>query len=90
MLDETLVVLTTDHAQLTSRALLRPRRRRAGATSTGTTAPMPTRTYLDPQPEIQRLIDETSENVETSMQDSAIRTWLIDQSLRRQEAGGRT
>ena len=75
LLDETLVVLTTDHAQLTAenyygvdaagpgqlQLVLRRRRRRdlPDAVSRRSSA----------------LIDETG-NVEMSMQDSAIRTWL--------------
>jgi predicted AlkP superfamily pyrophosphatase or phosphodiesterase len=79
LLDETLVVLTTDHGQLTAKHYF------------GVDGPLrgnlnwyygadADESYLDPQPEIQRLIDETDDNVEMSMQDSAIRTWLIDRS----------
>jgi hypothetical protein len=79
LLDETLVVLTTDHAQQQAKRLL------------GTNAPGRANnnwyygtdadeSYVLPQPEIQRLIDGTGQNVEMSMQDSAIRTWLKDRS----------
>jgi hypothetical protein len=36
--------------------------------------------YLSPQPEMQKLIAGTNDNVEMSMQDTAIRTWLKDRS----------
>jgi predicted AlkP superfamily pyrophosphatase or phosphodiesterase len=76
--DETLVVLTTDHGQLQAKNYF------------GTDGPGrgnfnwyygadADETYLSPQPEIQRLVDETG-NVRMSMQDSAIRTWLVDTS----------
>ena len=79
LLDETLVVLTTDHAQLTQ-----------PSTTSASTSPAAgnfnwyygqrRRRELprSPQPEIQQLIDGTNGNVEMSMQDSAIRTWLND------------
>ena len=49
-LDETLIVLTTDHAGQPSQALPRRRRRRAAATSTGTTATTLNGTFLAPSP----------------------------------------
>lgn len=78
--DDTLVVLTTDHAQLTGETYYGVDKAGQGnynwyyGTASGTGE-----NYLDPQPEIKRLIDQT-DNVQMSMQDSAIRTWLIDQS----------
>jgi hypothetical protein len=81
LLDETLIVLTTDHAQQTSKHFY-------GVDGVGRGnlnwyyGADADETYLTPQPEIQRLVDET-DNVEMSMQDSAIRTWLVDQSWRR-------
>lgn len=86
VLDETLVVVTTDHAQQT------------GTNFYGTDAAGQgnynwyygrdaDETYEDPQPEIAKLIAGTDQNVEMSMQDSAIRTWLVDNtSARRKEA----
>jgi arylsulfatase A-like enzyme len=77
-LDETLIVLTTDHAQLTSRHFY-------GENGPGRAnynwyyGADADEEYLDPQPELQPLVD--TGNVEVSMQDSAIRTWLIDTSL---------
>jgi predicted AlkP superfamily pyrophosphatase or phosphodiesterase len=80
LLDETLVVLTTDHAQLTSENYFGTDGLRRGNFNWyyGSDSD---ENYLSPQPEIQRLIDET-DNVEMSMQDSAIRTWLVDRSLK--------
>lgn len=78
LLDETLVVLTTDHAQTTAK-------RHYGIDGAGRGnlnwyyGADSDESYLSPQPEIQRLIDETG-NVQASMQDSAIRTWLVDRS----------
>ncbi len=80
LLDETLIVLTTDHAQQTSKYFYGVDGFAPGRGNLnwyyGADAD---ETYLDPQPEIQRLVDETG-NVEMSMQDSAIRTWLVDRS----------
>ena len=88
LLDETLIVLTTDHAQLTSKHFYGVDGVGRGNFNWyyGTDAD---ENYTSPQPEIQRLIDETGENVEMSMQDSAIRTWLVDPSLaaKKQAAG---
>jgi len=88
VLDETLIVLTTDHAQQTSKHFYGLDGAGRGNFNWyyGTDAD---ETYTSPQPEIQRLIDETGQNVEMSMQDSAIRTWLIDSSLaaKKQAAG---
>ena len=78
LLDETLIVLTTDHAQQTSRFFFGDNEPGEGNFNWYYGADAD-ETYLDPQPEIQRLIDETG-NVEMSMQDSAIRTWLVDRS----------
>ncbi len=81
LMKDTVVVLTTDHAQNTAEnfygidgAGRGNNNWYYGANSAGDES------YLSPQPEIQRLIDETGNNVEMSMQDSAIRTWLIDRS----------
>ena len=81
-------MLTTDHAQLTSKHFYGVDGVGRGNFNWyyGTDAD---ETYTSPQPEIQRLIDETGQNVEMSMQDSAIRTWLVDPSLRGEEAGSR-
>jgi arylsulfatase A-like enzyme len=78
LLDETLIVLTADHGQQTSRYFYGLDGVGRGNLNWyyGSDAD---ETYLSPQPEIQRLIDETG-NVEMSMQDSAIRTWLVDRS----------
>ena len=78
LLDETLIVLTTDHGQQTSRHFY-------GVDGVGRGNPNwyygedADEAYLSPSPGIQRLIDRTG-NVEMSMQDSAIRTWLVDAS----------
>lgn len=78
LLDETLIVLTTDHGQQTSKHFF-------GTDGVGRGnfnwyyGQDADETYLSPQPDIQRLVDETG-NVEMSMQDSAIRTWLLDDS----------
>ena len=80
LLDETLIVLTTDHGQQTSRRFF-------GVDGPGRGnynwyyGADEDETYLDPQPQIQRLINRTGDNVEMSMQDSAIRTWLVDRSM---------
>ncbi len=81
LLDETLIVLSTDHAQQTSEYFFGvdefdSRGRGNLNWYYGADAD---ETYLDASPEIQRLVDETG-NVEMSMQDSAIRTWLVDRS----------
>jgi predicted AlkP superfamily pyrophosphatase or phosphodiesterase len=78
LLDDTLIVLTTDHAQQTSKHFYGVDGLGRGNFNWyyGSDAD---ETYLSPQPEIQRLVDETG-NVEMSMQDSAIRTWLVDRS----------
>ncbi len=78
LLDETLIVLTTDHGQQTSEHFYGVDGAGRGNFNWyyGSDAD---ETYLSPQPEIQRLITETG-NVEMSMQDSAIRTWLVDRS----------
>jgi arylsulfatase A-like enzyme len=78
LLDETLIVLTTDHAQQTSTFFFGDNEPGEGNFNWYYGADAD-ESYLDPQPEIQRLIDET-DNVEMSMQDSAIRTWLVDRS----------
>jgi hypothetical protein len=81
ILDETLVVLTTDHGQLTAK-------RHFGINAAGRGnfnwyyGSDADETYLDPQPQIARLIRRTGKNVEMSMQDSAIRTWLIKRSAK--------
>jgi hypothetical protein len=79
LLDETLIVLTTDHAQQTAVHHFGVDGPNRGNLNWyyGSDAD---EAYLDPQPEIQRLIDETGGNVEMSMQDTAIRTWLKDRS----------
>ena len=78
LLDDTLIVLTTDHGQQTSKHFYGVDGLGRGNLNWyyGSDAD---ETYLSPQPEIQRLVDETG-NVEMSMQDSAIRTWLVDRS----------
>ena len=78
VLDETLIVLTTDHGQQTSKHFFGTDGVGRGNLNWyyGSDAD---ETYLSPQPEIQLLVDET-DNVEMSMQDSAIRTWLVDDS----------
>jgi hypothetical protein len=81
LLDETLVVLTTDHGQQTTR-------RHFGIDGPGRGnlnwyyGSDADEDYLEPSPEIQGLIDRTGDNVEMSMQDSAVRTWLVDRSRR--------
>jgi arylsulfatase A-like enzyme len=79
LLDETLVVLTTDHGQLRSK-------HHYGVDEPGRGnlnwyyGSDDDEEYLEPSPEIQRLIDGTGDNIEMSMQDSAIRSWLVDRS----------
>ncbi|HET6561052.1 MAG TPA: alkaline phosphatase family protein [Marmoricola sp.] len=79
LLDETLVVLTTDHGQLRSKHFYGVNEAGRGNLNWyyGSDAD---EEYLDPSPEIQRLIDGTGDNIEMSMQDSAIRAWLVDRS----------
>ncbi|MET1058610.1 MAG: alkaline phosphatase family protein [Nocardioides sp.] len=75
LLDETLVVLTTDHAQNTADNYFGQDGVNRGNFNWyyGRDAD---ETYEQPQPEIQKLIAGTGDNVAMSMQDSAIRTWL--------------
>jgi arylsulfatase A-like enzyme len=75
LLDETLVVLTTDHAQLTAKNYFGQDGQNRGNFNWyyGTDAD---EDYTQPQPEIQKLVAGTGGNVAMSMQDSAIRTWL--------------
>jgi hypothetical protein len=75
LLDETLIVLTTDHAQNTAQHYYGLDGQNRGNLNWyyGRDAD---ETYEQPQPEIQKLIDGTDANVAMSMQDSAIRTWL--------------
>ena len=75
LLDETLVVLTTDHAQNTAVNYFGQDGLNRGNLNWyyGQDAD---ENYTQPQPEIQKLIDGTNANVAMSMQDSAIRTWL--------------
>lgn len=83
-LDETLVVLTTDHGQNTAVNYHGVDGAGRGNFNWyyGNDAD---ETYLSPQPEIQRLVTET-DNVEMSMQDSAVRTWLVDRSEAKKRA----
>ena len=75
LLDETLVVLTTDHAQNTAVNYFGDDGRNRGNFNWyyGRDAD---ETYEQPSAEIKKLIAGTHENVAMSMQDSAIRTWL--------------
>lgn len=83
-LDETLVVLTTDHGQLWSKHFYGENGAGRGNFNWYYGADAD-ETYLDNQPALQPLID--TGNVEVSMQDSAIRTWLTDTSVEaKQEA----
>jgi hypothetical protein len=88
LLDETLVVLTTDHGQQQSKHFYGVNEAGRGNTNWyyGSDAD---ESYLAPSPEIQRLIDGTGGNIEMSMQDSAIRSWLVDRSrpAKREAAG---
>jgi hypothetical protein len=81
VLDETLFVLTTDHAQLTAKKHFGVNGALRGNFNWyyGSDAD---EAYLDPQPQIKRLIKRTGNNVEMSMQDSAIRTWLVKRSVK--------
>jgi arylsulfatase A-like enzyme len=85
-LDETLIVLTTDHAQQTSRHFYGELGADRGNYNWYYGQDQD-ETYLDPQAELQPLID--THNVEASMQDSAIRTWLIDNSLAKKQQAAR-
>ncbi|MGI8613782.1 MAG: sulfatase-like hydrolase/transferase [Nocardioidaceae bacterium] len=76
-LDETLIVLTTDHGQLRSQNFYGINEAGRGNYNWYYGADEDEE-YLDPQPALQPLID--TGNVEASMQDSAIRTWLLDNS----------
>ena len=89
LLDETLVVLTTDHGQLRSKHHYGVNEAGHGNTNWYYGTSSTGESYLDPSPEIQRLIDETGENIEMSMQDSAIRAWMVDRSrpAKREAAG---
>ncbi len=77
-LDETLIVLTTDHGGSPSRHFHGVNGPDRGNYNWyyGTAA---NDEYLDPSPSLQPLLD--TGNVEFSYQDSAIRTWLKDRSL---------
>ena len=85
-LDETLVVLTTDHGQQTSRHFY-------GENGPGRGnynwyyGSDEDETYDDPQAELRPLL--ATGNVETSMQDSAVRAWLLDDSRRRKRQAAR-
>jgi len=78
LLDDTLVVLTADHAQTTATHYYGTDGLGRGNFNWYYGADAD-ESYLSPQPEIQRLVEETG-NVRASMQDSAIRTWLVDRS----------
>jgi arylsulfatase A-like enzyme len=80
VLEETLVVLTTDHAQQTSEHYYGTDGVNRGNFNWYYGADAD-ETYLSPQPEITKLITGTQQNVEMSMQDSAIRTWLKDHTV---------
>ena len=83
LLDETLVVLTTDHAQQQSKSFYGINQAGRGNFNWyyGSDAD---ETYRQPSPEIVKLINGlggtngTGGNVRMSMQDSAVRTWLND------------
>ncbi len=77
--DRTLVVLTTDHAQLSATHFYGVDGAGRGNFNWYYGADAD-ESYLSPQPAIQQLIDGTGGNVRSSMQDSAIRTWLDDAS----------
>lgn len=83
-LEDTLVVLTTDHGQQQSKTFFGVDGPGRGNDNWyyGEDAD---ETYLNPQPEIQRLVDRTDGNVRVSMQDSAIRTWLVDPANRQKK-----
>jgi hypothetical protein len=85
-LDETLIVLTTDHAQLTARNFYGENGPERGFYNWYYGEDQH-ESYLDQQAELQPLID--TGNVEASINDSAIRTWLIDHSLaKKKQAAG--
>jgi hypothetical protein len=84
VLDETLVVLTTDHGQQTSRHHFGEDGPDRGNFNWYYGADEDEE-YLDPQRQIRRLISGTGGNVEASMQDSAIRTWLERTTTRRKK-----
>ena len=88
LLDETLVVLTTDHAQNTAVNYFGDDGRNRGNFNWyyGSDAD---ETYQQPAAEIQKLIAGTHENVAMSMQDSAIRTWLRTNDASAEGAGRR-
>jgi predicted AlkP superfamily pyrophosphatase or phosphodiesterase len=77
--DRTLVVVTTDHAQLSAKHFYGVDGAGRGNFNWYYGADAD-ESYLSPQPAIQQLIDGTNGNVRASMQDSAIRTWLVDRS----------
>ncbi len=83
-LDETLIVLTTDHAgnpALNFHGIVEPNRSNFNWYY-GQDAD---ETYLSPQPQLAPLL--ATGNVAFNYQDSAVRTWLIDQSTaKKQEA----
>jgi hypothetical protein len=79
LLDETLIVLTTDHGQLRSKHFYGVNEAGRGNLNWYYGSDEDEE-YLDPSPQIQRLIDGTRKNIEMSMQDSAIRAWLVDRS----------
>jgi hypothetical protein len=81
LLDETLVVLTTDHAQLHADNYFGLDGQNRGNFNWYYGADAD-ETYKMPQTEIQKLITGTSDNVAMSMQDSAIRTWLTDRTAK--------
>lgn len=79
LMDETLIVLTTDHGQLTSKNFYGINEAGRGNYNWyyGSDSD---ESYLLPSPEIQKLIDGTGDNIEMSMQDSAVRAWLNDRT----------
>ena len=86
LLDETLVVLTTDHAQNTAENYFGDDGQNRGNFNWyyGRDAD---ETYEQPSTEIKKLIAGTGDNVAMSMQDSAIRTWLkVDDPAARGQA----
>lgn len=85
-LDETLVVLTTDHGQQTSRHFYGENGPERGNYNWYYGADED-EAYEDPQAELRPLLQ--TGNVETSMQDSAIRTWLLDDSRRAKRQAAR-
>jgi predicted AlkP superfamily pyrophosphatase or phosphodiesterase len=79
LLDDTLIVLTTDHGQQTSKHFFGQDGPGRGNLNWYYGADAD-ETYLTPQPEIAGFVEDLEGNVEMSMQDSAIRTWLVDDS----------